>query len=519
MNLKVLYVEDSPEDAALVERELRRAGFAPSVNRVETADAMRAALQDGEWDIVLSDYNLPEFSAPAALRVLKDTGRDLPLIIVSGTVGEDVAVGAMLAGANDYVMKSSLRRLGPSIQRELKEAQARRERHTLQLSLREAQKMEVMGQLAGGIAHDFNNLLTVIISFSRFALEDLPADSKCREDLTEVVSCADRAATLVRQLLAFSRRSVFSPQPLDVNHVLASSSKMLKRLVGEHIDLVFLSQDGLWPVIADPGLIEQMAVNLIVNARDAMPRGGKLTVETRNVDAGAHETAADPAHSSSCVMIAISDTGTGIAPEVLGRIFEPFFTTKPPGSGTGLGLATVHGIVKQLKGDITVYSAVGRGTSFKVYIPRATDAELHSAQAPAHEDPDRACTETVLLVEDEEGVRNVARRALESKGYVVIEAQRPGEALTRVAAHMGPLDLIITDLVMPEMSGPELVERLTRLRPGVPVLFMSGYASGALTHQGVLPQGSLFVQKPFTPASLLRTVNRAVESQDRSKPS
>ncbi len=435
----------------------------------------------------------------SALQLVKDSQLDLPFIIVSGTVGEDVAVAAMRSGAHDYVMKANMRRLPETLRREVKEAQLRRERRSLEEQVRQAQKMEAVGQLASGVAHDFNNLLTVIMSFSQFVHDDLPADHRGRADLKEVVECASRAAGLTRQLLTFSRRSVFDPQPIDVNSVLASSEKMLKRLVGAHIDYRTLPCAEQAGTIADRGLLEQVVVNLVVNARDAMPEGGKLTVETALLERDGRPF----------VMIAVTDTGVGMTPDVQARIFEPFFTTKGEGRGTGLGLATVLGIVKQAGGDIAVYSSPGKGTTFKVYLPHfAPGEEREQAELP------RAApgNETVLVVEDQGPVRAAVYRTLSSTGYRVLEASRGRDALELVERRREPIDLVLTDLMLPEMTGQEMVQRMRELNPRVRVLYMSGYAGGALAHQGVVEPGMTFLQKPFTPDVLVHKVRAALDA-------
>ncbi|MBK7863535.1 MAG: response regulator [Archangiaceae bacterium] len=497
-------IEDSPDDETLLIRALSQAGFVIEHLRVETAEDMRAALQSQTWDVVISDYRLPRFDAIGALNQLKLSKLDLPFIIVSGNIGEDAAVAAMRGGAHDYVMKSNLRRLPETLRREVKEAQLRRERRSLEEQVRQAQKMEAVGQLASGIAHDFNNLLTVILSFSQFVYDDLPVDHKGREDLREVVDCAARAAGLTRQLLTFSRRSVFDPQLIDLNTVLATTEKMLKRLLGKGIDYTTLPcADTAWAFV-DRGLVEQVVVNLVVNARDAMPDGGKLTVETQVVSRD----------GKPFVMIAVTDTGVGMTPEVQQRIFEPFFTTKGEGYGTGLGLATVMGIVKECGGDIEVTSAPGRGTTFKVYLPRAPEA-TEARPAPQPSTLERG-HETVLVVEDQAPVRAAVHRVLASTGYRVLEASRGRDALTLVEAVRTPVHLVLTDLQLPEMSGPDMVKKLRALSPEMKVLYMSGFAGGALSRQGIVEPGMSFLQKPFTPDVLMHKVRAALDGGGRS---
>ncbi|MBK7857503.1 MAG: response regulator [Archangiaceae bacterium] len=505
MKLRLLLIEDSLDDEALLLRLLKKADFQLDALRVEDTPALESALQE-KWDLVISDYNLPRLDAMTALTLVRQAAGDVPFIIVSGVMGEETAVEAIKLGADDYVMKSNLARLPQTIRRELKDAQLRRERRSLEEQVRHSQKMEAMGQLAASVAHDFNNLLTVMMNFTQFAHDDLPAEHPSRADLREVVECGNRAAVLTRQLLAFGRKSVAEPQLTDLNAELTSCEKMLKRLLGPRIDYRTVpSQVPAWCVV-DRGLIEQVLVNLVVNARDAMPDGGKLTVETALVEK--HPTLQTP-H----VLLAITDTGVGMTDEVQKHIFEPFFTTKGPGRGTGLGLSTVAGIVKQCQGELSVYSAPGLGTTFKIYLPCAGEATLREAKAL--EAPVRGGGETVLLVEDQEPVRIAVNRMLQARGYRVVEAGHPRDALELLASGGPRVDLVLTDLVLPEMTGKELVARLRSARPGLPVLYMSGDAGGAMDHQGVIEPGTSFLQKPFTPDGLMHKVRVALDAERR----
>jgi PAS domain S-box-containing protein len=385
------------------------------------------------------------------------------------------------------------------------------ERNHLEDRLRQAEKMEAVGQLAGGVAHDFNNLLTIINGYSNILLEQLSLNDEQRFHVTEILSAGNRAAGLTRQLLAFSRRQTLVPVVLDLNVVVRDMDKMLRRLIGEDIDLVTVAGDGLWNVKADPGQMEQVMLNLAVNARDAMPGGGKLTVETANVvldESSVHSHAF--AKPGPHVMLAVSDSGAGMDAQIQARIFEPFFTTKGPGQGTGLGLSTVFGIVKQSKGHIWVYSEVGCGTTFKIYLPRVEESLEHAEPAIAHTDLCQG-SETVLVVEDEEAVRILIRRILESSGYRVLEARHGAEALVICDEHKEPIHLLMTDVIMPEMSGMQLVKRVAAQRPEMKILFMSGYADNAILHHGVLEPGTNFLQKPFAPNFVLRKVRAVLD--------
>jgi PAS domain S-box-containing protein len=647
--IRILLVEDSKTDAKLVTRELRKLVRPAEVERVDHAAAMRSALQNGAWDIVLSDWSLPKFGALAALEVLKETGRDLPFIIVSGTIGQEAAVDAMRAGARDYVLKDNLGRLVPAIERELREYQVRaahredqirraaiidcaldpiigmdhtgrvtefnpaavrefgysrdeaigreladliipeplRDAHRKGLArylaegssvvlgktieviavhrdgteipielaitqlgtisppqfmgfirnlserskaeaavigrhraeealrqseaqLRQAQKMDAIGRLAGGVAHDFNNMLSVILSYGELLLDSLKPNDPMRADIEEMRKAALRAAGLTRQLLTFSRQQVMEPKVIDLREALASMEKMLCRLLGEDIDLVFSVPQSVGHVKADPSHIEQVILNLAVNARDAMPTGGKLTIELANVFLDSEYALNHwPAQSGRYVMLAVTDTGIGMDRETQARIFEPFFTTKPKGKGTGLGLSTVFGIAQQSGGNIWVYSEPGKGTTFKVYLPRV-QADLDMSKPPPSPKTLRG-KETVLLVEDEEQVRAVVLSVLRRQGYKVIVAQHAGEALLLCEQHPEPIHLLLTDVVMPQMSGPELAKRLVATRPEIKVICMSGYTDDSIFRHGVLEAGVAFLQKPVTPGTLAKKVREVLD--------
>ncbi|PYQ00428.1 MAG: hybrid sensor histidine kinase/response regulator [Acidobacteria bacterium] len=379
----------------------------------------------------------------------------------------------------------------------------------LQVQLQQSQKMDAIGRLAGGVAHDFNNLLGVIIGYGERLLRRLPSPD--RREINEVLKAAEHAASLTRQLLAFSRRQVLKPRVLDLNAVVGEMDGMLRRIIGEDIDLVTVLQDGLGQVKADPGQIQQVVMNLAVNARDAMPKGGRLTIETGNAELDESYTSAHLAvRSGHYVMLAVTDSGMGMDAATQARIFEPFFTTKEAGKGTGLGLSTVFGIVKQSEGNVWVYSEPQRGTTFKIYLPRVDEVV---EEQPAQEAETAAGgSETILLVEDSDSLRELGREILEEHGYKVIEASSGAAALEALARHTGSLDLILTDLVMSGMSGRELADQVTRLRPGTKVIFMSGYTDDALGHHGVLETGTAFVEKPFTIDGLLRKVRDVLDS-------
>jgi two-component system cell cycle sensor histidine kinase/response regulator CckA len=393
------------------------------------------------------------------------------------------------------------------------------ERRKLEQQLRQAQKMEAVGQLAGGVAHDFNNLLTAILGYSSLMLDDIPAEDPLRQDLVEIQSAGERAAALTRQLLAFSRRQMLQPQVVDINGLVRQLEKLLRRLISEDVELMIALASDLLPVRVDPASIEQILVNLAVNARDAMPLGGRLTIETANVeldDTYAFRHAMMP--PGRYVMLAVGDTGQGMDEATRLRVFEPFFTTKEQGKGSGLGLATVYGMVKQSGGFIWVYSEPGHGTVFKVYLPPA-----ESRTRPQPVDFDRRGDakpgwETVLLVEDEDAVRALGREVLRRHGYVVLEARHGVDAVRVAERHTDAIHLLITDVVMPHLSGREVAERLVTIRPEMKVLFMSGYTDHAVMHRDVTP-GAAFLQKPFTPEVLARKVRQVLDGASDARPS
>ena len=386
------------------------------------------------------------------------------------------------------------------------------ERRSLEEQLRLSQKMEAVGHLAGGVAHDFNNLLTVILGYSTLLLKDAGPEGPRRAQLEGIKKAADRAAALTQQLLAFSRRQVLAPRLLDLNAVVADMEKMLRRLIGEHIELSTVLAPELGLVKADPGQIEQVIMNLVVNARDAMPVGGKLTIETAQVEldeaCARRRTVGTP---GPYVMLAVSDTGHGMDEDTRARVFEPFFTTKEKGKGTGLGLAVVYGIINQSGGSVWVYSEPGIGTTFKAYLPKVETAS-EKPEATTANKRSRRGTETVLFVENDAAVRSLVRDILESNGYVVLEASRAVEALEASQKHGGPIQLLLTDVVMPDFRGQKLADRLKTSRPEAKVLYMSGYTDTAIVQHGLLEPGVAFLQKPFTPEALSRKVREVLDA-------
>jgi PAS domain S-box-containing protein len=628
--LRALLVEDLESDAALIVRLLEKSGYKVDFERVESEGEMRAALERQAWDIVLADFRLPNFDAGAALRVLHEFGEDIPFIIVSGSIGESAAVELMRSGAHDYLMKANLARLAPAVDREMRDAHARRERREaeerlalaitaarlgtfdyfpqanqviwsedlkrqfgmrpdaevtyddflrgvhpedrervhkivqqaltnqngglataeyravgiedgverfvsargqaffdsqgravrfvgvtqditerklLEDQFRQAQKLESVGRLAGGIAHDFNNLLTVIGGFGRMILEELEPDHPLRESAELVCGASERATALTRQLLTFSRRQVIDPKNIVLNDLVLDIDKMLRRLIGESIDLVLALDPSAGVLRADPGQIEQVIMNLAVNAKDAMHNGGRLTIQTsRRVVDDRYAEKGLCLQPGTYVQLSVSDNGTGMTADVKAHIFEPFFTTKDQGKGTGLGLSTVYGIVKQSGGAVWVESEPGKGTTFQILFPAV--APEPACKGAASESVAGAGSGTILVAEDEPGVRDFIGRALTRLGYNVLKAPNGREALALSRTHNGKVDLLLTDVVMPDVGGVELAEKFTAERPGVPVLLMSGYAEN-LVNDGV---AAGHIQKPFTSAALLAQVSDLLRS-------
>jgi signal transduction histidine kinase len=516
--LRVLIADDSENDALIVLHALRKAGYEPLHERVWTAHGMQVALQKQSWEIIISDYEMPSFGGFEALQLLKESGQEVPFILVSAVVSEETAVAAMKAGAHDYIMKRKLARLGPAIERELREAQTRAAKKAAEAALRhsedqlrQAQKLEAIARLAAGVAHDFNNILTAISGHSELLLRQLDASDSRRKNAEQIEKCAYLAAALTRQLLTFSRKQAIEPRLLDLNDVVKNIERMLRRLIGEDIELGTSLDASAGSVKADPSQLEQVIMNLTVNARDAMPNGGKVLISTANATIDKTRLKESLVlNPGKYVVLAITDTGTGMTSEVKAHLFEPFFTTKPPGKGTGLGLATCFGIVKQSSGHIDVESEPGKGTTFKLYFPLVEDA-VAPVDPETLTRPARGGTETVLLVEDEAFVRELGVTTLREQGYTVFEAGNGEEGLRVAREHPGRIDLVFTDVVMPVMGGKAMADALRAFRPETKVLFSSGYSEEVIGDHGVLQPGIEFLQKPYLPATLTRRVREVLD--------
>ncbi len=387
------------------------------------------------------------------------------------------------------------------------------QRRRLEEQLFQSRKMETVGKLAGGIAHEFNSLMTAIIGQSEMLLDDLPRDNALSKNAREIREAADRAAVLTRQLLAYGRKQILQPEALDLNAILAGMEGMFRHLMGGDVDVRIVPGAGLKPVYADAGQVEQVMINMAMNARDAMPRGGKLTLETANVTLDEEKAGLYPdLKPGDYVMLAISDTGTGIAAGVKEHVFEPFFSTKEVGQGTGLGLATCYGIVKQSGGHISLYSEKDRGTTFKIYLPQVSQDGSPRNPARVSEALPRG-TETLLLVEDDPALRRMAATLLGRLGYTVLPAADGAEALALFDRHGGAVDLLFTDVIMPHLGGKDLADRVSEKRPEMKVLFTSAYTENAIIHQGVLNPGVALLQKPFAPSALARKVREILDAR------
>jgi signal transduction histidine kinase len=511
--LRVLIVEDSERDAALLVRELNRGGYELAFERVETPEAMRAALQGQTWDIMISDYSLPHFSALAAIEVIRQTELDLPIIIVSGTVGEEIAVEAMRAGAHDFMPKGQFTRLLPAIARELREAARRAEHRAVERQLHEAQKMESIGQLTGGIAHDFNNLLGVIVGSLDLLIDLVEQDSVQTELANDALTGALRGAELTKRLLAFARRQPLSNAAVDLNERLPNVIEVLRRTLGEGIQIIPRQAPDLWFARVDPSQIDDVLLNLAINARDAMPNGGTLTIETANMHLDEQYAAVRAEIApGDYVMLSVSDTGIGMPPDVMERATEPFFTTKEPGKGTGLGLSMIYGFAKQSGGHLSIYSEIDVGTTIRIYLPRAlNEAPVKEAEATGSAELPGG-SETILVVDDNAALRRVAVHRLSGLGYTLREAEN-GPAALAIVEGGGRIDLLFTDIGMPGgMSGYELANLAVQRQRWLKVLFTTGYGNMHLGTGHEPEKLAIVLRKPYRAQELAEKVRTALDT-------
>jgi two-component system, cell cycle sensor histidine kinase and response regulator CckA len=641
-HLKVLVVEDSRDDAELLLHALKQAGYTPTCALVQNAQGMRAQLRKEDWDLVISDYVIPGFGGMAALKVLRDSGLDIPFIIVSGKIGEDVAVEALHSGASDYLLKDRLTRLGPAIDRVLKEASQKRKRAQAEQALREseeryrrlvescpdamfiaseekvvfanpaavallgaqspvdligkslldfvdrnfrdlveehlrqalegldgplleqkmvrpdgsgvlveaiarriqyhgdpavqvicrdissrkhleqqllnANKMEAIARLAGGVANDFNNLLTVITGYTGLIRSGLEPNHPLQKDLQQVIQSTERAIGLTNQLLAISRKDVAAPEALNLNGVIDQLMPLLRRLLGESIEPSADLSELPCSVRADRGQLETLIINLAVHARDSMLHGGRFEIKTEPIRLN------KPLHNNvhlragEYVLLTLADTGLGLSPEYQEHLFEPFFGSSQPGKNTGLGLATVYAIVKQHGGQISCTSEVGKGSTFRIFLPACKMAAPPAIPAPRAPVPSSEPA-VILLAEDEEILREFANLILRKHGFHVLTARDGLEALKVAEQYNGPLDVLFTDVVMPRMGGAELFRRFTAQRPNTPVIFTSGYPRSILVESGLEDNDSYqFLQKPYTTQTLLEKIRSVIAAQRSGTP-
>jgi signal transduction histidine kinase len=519
--VRILCLEDNDHDRELIEEILTADGLPCQLIHAKNRAQFETALARNPFDLIISDFTLPSYGGLAALAAAQKSQEQTPFIFVSGTIGEEQAIESLKNGATDYVLKDRRDRLVPAIRRALREGRERFERKLLEDQLRQSQKMEAVGQLAGGVAHDFNNLLAVIHVNAELALMNADKlDPQTRDNLSQIVRASERAANLTRQLLAFGRKQAMRPEPVNLVDVINDLARMLERIIGEDVVMECAHARRLPFVLADVSMLEQVLLNLVVNARDAMPHGGQLLISTKKIRVYPGQLRSNPeSRVGEFVCIRVRDSGCGIAPEHLPRIFEPFFTTKEIGKGTGLGPATVYGIVKQQQGWIRVSSQVGRGTVFRVFLP-ATDPPSATPAFREAEPATRTGGEKILLVEDDAAVRLAVSQILGASGYQVIEAASGPEALKIWQTLGTTIDLLLTDMVMPDgITGRQLAEQLRRQRPLLKVVFVSGYSVDAFGGDSdfLSRENNFFLQKPYPSKALLDLVRRCLDAVPRSR--
>jgi signal transduction histidine kinase len=508
--IRVLMIEDSEDDSLLIARELQEGGYNVQYHRVDTPGALSLACDLQEWDLIISDFSMPHFSGTDALHFVRSRHLEVPFIFVSGTMGEETAVSAMRNGAQDYLMKGNLKRLVPAIQRELRDYEQTQERKRLEKHVQQLQKFEAIGRLSGGIAHDFNNMIGAVLGWAELGYEEADPGTKLRERFKKIREQSYRAAKLTSQLLAFGRRQVLQPRKVNLNVFIQEEMNFLGKVIGENIDVRTECAPDLQVIHADPTQLQQVFMNLCLNARDAMPAGGQLTIETKNVTidedfcrVNAHATA------GRYVSISVTDTGTGMDADTIDHIFEPFFTTKELGRGTGLGLATVYGIVKQHHGSIFVDSEPGKGSSFRIYFPAETGT--HEPREPSGDEKALNGTETILLAEDHDGLREAVQEMLHSLGYRVIPACDGMKAVELFEKNAKQIDLVVMDVVMPSKSGLEAYREMCAVRPEIDVVFTSGYAAEARNLSFLLEKGLMFLQKPYDVSRLSQMIRSTLD--------
>ena len=510
--LHTLIIEDSEEDCALLLRTLRQGGYEVTHNRVDTAEGLQNALRARQWDCVISDFSMPGFSGISALKIVREKDPNVPFIFVSGRIGEDVAVEAMRGGAQDYVLKGNLARLLPAIHRELMDAEARREHRRSEQKLRQLEKFEAIGKLAGGIAHDFNNVIGAIMGWAELGEEEVVEGSPSHKFFLQIREQSERASRLTQQLLAYARRQVLTPSNINLNDIVGEAMALLQRVIGEQIEVKTLLAPDLRTTKADPAQVEQVLLNLCLNARDAMPIGGRLSIETRNADLDEEYCRRNGSISPGrYVQLSVSDSGVGMDAATIEKIFEPFFTTKEKGKGTGLGLATAFGVVKQHLGHIDVYSETGKGSVFRIYLPVSEDSA--EARPDIEEAPVRGGTETILLAEDHEGLRQMSQQVLTGLGYSIVLARDGRDAVEKFEANPQKISLLVLDVVMPRLGGPDAFEQIRGINPAIPVIFTSGYSEESEMLSSLLSRGAAqLLQKPYPPKDLAKKIRDILDN-------
>jgi signal transduction histidine kinase len=512
--LNILVIEDSHADFMIIERHLKQNGLAATCCRVDTPLALKEAIDQGSWDLALADYNVPQLNFQENLNLLQTALPDLPVIMVTGTVGEEKAVELLKLGVCDFVLKGNLARLAPVIERSLRDISERKSKRAVEEQIRQAQKMEAIGQLAGGVAHDFNNILQAIFGYSHLILAKAGEKEPVKKYANELIKASNRAADLTRSLLAFSRKQEVTLTVIDISKVIKGNEAFLRRLIREDIELKLTCSGEPLTVLADRGQVEQVFMNLVTNGRDAMPDGGRLSIETQRVtldqdfiDSHGYGTA------GAFALFSVSDSGCGMDKNTQLHIFEPFFTTKEQGQGTGLGLSMVYGIVKKHDGFITVYSEPGTGTIFKIYLPliqaSAFGKEINAQEAVTL----RGGTETILVGEDDAALRMLSKNVLGHYGYQVIEAVDGQDAVNKFIAHGASIDLVILDAIMPNKNGKQACDEMRMLRPDLQVLFVSGYTKDIFADGKVFDSNTVFAQKPVSPDVLLAMVRDLLDKR------
>jgi two-component system, cell cycle sensor histidine kinase and response regulator CckA len=508
--LSVLMVEDSVDETELVIQELRLGGYYVTSERVDTPQTMNAALENRSWDVVICDFSLLYFDGDHALRLLRERNRRTPFIYISDSLGEEIAVQALKQGADDYVTKGNLKRLRSAIQRELKEAEQRQEKAERELRRRHQERFEAIGRLAGGVAHDFNNLIGAILGWAELGENEAQNNSGLQNRFKQIAGQAERAAGLTSQLLAFASRRVLQPVKLDVNRCISEMRGFLESGMRQDIEFKVILDPHLDIIYGDGSQVDQITMNLALNARDAMPMGGSLIIETHNVNIDKEFCR----RNADCrpgrhVMLVVSDTGVGMNSATVDHVFEPFFTTKNIGKGAGLGLATVYGIVKQHAGFLDVISEVGKGTTFRVYIP-STVGPLNDPQ-PDIGKVSLTGNETILVAEGHEGIRASTNEILSSHGYSIILAADGVEALRLFRQDPSKIDLALLDVAVPRLSGIDVFMQMNAVSPDLAVVFTSGHTSESASWNSRVLAGAAFLQKPYASKALCLMVRNTLD--------